>query len=258
MRPTFHVNPTAATLVASDPKRFRDPLFKPRFNVKDGKIDRRRVRTDCGRLTYPVQKGIPANPAGITGYSGLGLFRRWGPNVYMKVLIVRGCETEIACFKNLLIPDVACHFRRENNQVYVLWKKNGTSFFKGFVDDTDEAFPEPLFDLFTRALYMAKVERPERTALIQEARKSSKLYISGSVPHPWNTDNAWLEINNYVLRCDKNPTLCIPFLRHVRHDYEWRPWEGMHTVKQLLAELRRYDIQGYHVTPDYSAYCMPK
>ncbi|KFD61746.1 hypothetical protein M514_10973 [Trichuris suis] len=212
---------------------FTDPLFKPQFNARDGNIDRRRVWTQCGRLTYTVQNGVPSNPAGITGYSGRGLFRRWGPNFYTKVLIAM----------------------REKNQVYVLWKKNGTSFYEGFVDNFDEGFPKFLVDLFNKALYIGKVEGTEHTELIQEARKNLKLYISGSVPHPWNTDNAWIEISNYVFRCDKSPVLCKAFLKYVGKDYQWRPWANMHTTKELLAELKRSDTQRYRINANYSAFC---
>uniref|UniRef100_A0A5S6Q1Z0 Uncharacterized protein n=1 Tax=Trichuris muris TaxID=70415 RepID=A0A5S6Q1Z0_TRIMR len=209
-----------------------DPLFKPKFNAKDGKVDRRRVATKCGRGTYHVGKGMPYNPAGKTGYAGLGYFRRWGPNFYVKVLLTM----------------------KQKDQMYVLCKKNSSSYFEGFVDDVENEFPKNLQNLLEQYLYEDNVPEKERKMLIQEARKSSEQYLSGSIPHPWNTDNAWIEIINYLVRCEKNQKVCNAFVKHDREDHVWRPWSNVHTIRDMVVHLKRHQKHS-NITLEYSAHC---
>ncbi|KHJ46511.1 hypothetical protein D918_02825 [Trichuris suis] len=162
------------------------PFNRLEYNLYDEYIDRKRTMCCCKEHHYQMRDGLPANPAGRTGLSGRGLFPRYGPNHYMKILIVKTLEDG-----------------------YHMLTRNGSedindAFFEGFVDHPKDVFyPDELHSVLyfnLRGEYRddKKVER-----IMKKGRKNSVRVLSGSVPSYLNTDNAWVEGHIYVLFCEK-------------------------------------------------------
>ncbi|KHJ46705.1 hypothetical protein D918_03029 [Trichuris suis] len=214
---------------------FSDHNFNPAFNKVDGKVDRRRAKTKCGIPTYLVRSGLPLNPEGRTGYSGRGVLPRWGPNHLVKILLIW----------------------KQRGARFTIWRNGPDNFLSGFVDDLSSGYPKSIRDDFDEILRRANISEPERKKLLHKSEKTLKKVISGSMPHSWNTDNAWVEYHYYFLPCQKNEKLCNLLLAPTNKKYKWIHELSLHTFKQMKAQMK--EAMKPKLYPEqYSAFCKRK
>ncbi|KFD46505.1 hypothetical protein M514_12619 [Trichuris suis] len=240
--PSYKPTPWDAPCMAKQCDQTPGPFNRLEYNLYDEYIDRKRTMCCCKEHHYQMRDGLPANPAGRTGLSGRGLFPRYGPNHYMKILIVKTLEDG-----------------------YHMLTRNGSedindAFFEGFVDHPKDVFyPDELHSVLyfnLRGEYRddKKVER-----IMKKGRKNSVRVLSGSVPSYLNTDNAWVEGHIYVLFCEKARGLCEYGLRTLQADkgYTWVPWNrdaSIATIKRITKSLPEDDETKKELS-SYSIFC---
>ncbi|CDW59341.1 hypothetical protein TTRE_0000767301 [Trichuris trichiura] len=213
---------------------FTDPFFSPKFNKKDGKVDRRRIKTPCGQSEYLVRGGKPLNPAGPTGYAGRGLFPRWGPNVFVKALLV---------------------WKRKRS-TYFLVQENGYAYFDGFVNNVDKnPLPKNLRQFAKEGMTRSGYGAEQRLVIFDNVVDTMKVYLSGSIPHRWNTDNAWIEVFFFIIPCHKNKKFCKALTEQSHHQFQWKRLTHRITAS-LMADMLATQFKTkipYHA--NYTAVC---
>uniref|UniRef100_A0A5S6QK53 ADP-ribose pyrophosphatase, mitochondrial n=1 Tax=Trichuris muris TaxID=70415 RepID=A0A5S6QK53_TRIMR len=220
---------------------------KNEFNKRSSNmpVDRKRVRCCCTDHYYTVKDGYPLNPSGRTGLSGRGLFPRWGPNHYVKLLFVKqekvGKEVE-----------------------QFLLSLNGTenldnAYFEGFVDKPkQEFFPVDLREAIRHDLLTHFKDEEKVAKIMKKAFKRSVRVMGGSLPSHMNTDHAWVEGQVHMVPCEKNEEICKYGLTTVqtKQGYKWFFWDRKSTMKKtrLVAKTlpaddddTKYELTGYSI-----------
>ncbi|NXT42550.1 NUDT9 protein, partial [Pelecanoides urinatrix] len=165
-----------------------DKGFSPKFNEKDGEVERRSLNG-----LYVVENGRPRNPVGRTGLTGRGLLGRWGPNHAADPVVTRwkrdGSGNKIAhpvTGKNIL--QFIAIKRRDCGE----WAIPG-----GMVDPGEKISATLKREFEEEALNSLQKSPEEKAELEKQLHKlfSQEHFVvyRGYVDDPRNTDNAWME-----------------------------------------------------------------
>uniref|UniRef100_A0A5S6QK72 Uncharacterized protein n=1 Tax=Trichuris muris TaxID=70415 RepID=A0A5S6QK72_TRIMR len=168
-----------------------NPDFHPKFNEKDGNVNRRRAGASKKSGSYLIHDELPLNPAGRTGLTGRGMLPRYGPNHLVAVVFIWESKGNLSLLK------------RSSNSSYE------DSLFAGFVDDPDKhPLPHHLYKAAKEGL-MHKYDDAERIGKIMKKQKKKFIrLLAGSIPSQLETDNAWIELTVFVIPCQKTKLLC--------------------------------------------------
>uniref|UniRef100_A0A5S6QK49 Uncharacterized protein n=2 Tax=Trichuris muris TaxID=70415 RepID=A0A5S6QK49_TRIMR len=168
-----------------------NPDFHPKFNEKDGNVNRRRAGATkkCG--SYLIQHGLPLNPAGRTGLTGRGMLPRYGPNHLVAVVFIWKTKGNLSLLK------------RSSNSTY------RESLFTGFVDDPDKyPLPHQLYTTVNESLMHEYKDYKKVKKIIKKAKQNIVKLLAGSIPSELETDNAWTELSFFAIPCQKTKLLC--------------------------------------------------
>ncbi|XP_043401058.1 ADP-ribose pyrophosphatase, mitochondrial isoform X6 [Chelonia mydas] len=162
--------------------------FSPRFNEKDGQVERRSLSG-----LYEVENGRPRNPSGRTGLVGRGLLGRWGPNHAADPIITRWKRdssgnkiTHPISGKNIL------------QFVAIKRKDCGEWAIPGGMVDPGEKISATLKREFSEealnSLQKSRAEKEEMEKQMNRLFNQEHFVVyKGYVDDPRNTDNAWIE-----------------------------------------------------------------
>uniref|UniRef100_A0A5S6Q2Q2 Uncharacterized protein n=2 Tax=Trichuris muris TaxID=70415 RepID=A0A5S6Q2Q2_TRIMR len=190
--------------------------FNPKFNEIDGTIDRRRAKTKCGR----------------TGYSGRGVLPRWGPNHLVRLLF----------------------FWKMRGQIFTIWRKGKNRFFEGFADDVNNGYPKLIKKLLSESLFRANVSAAKINEMLSRSQKTLIKLASGTMPHKWNTDNAWVEYHYNVLPCHKNERLCLTFLSDQEANYKCAVEKSLSSLMDVMVSMKEVE-KNMIFDNQYSTFC---
>ncbi|XP_039217152.1 ADP-ribose pyrophosphatase, mitochondrial isoform X2 [Crotalus tigris] len=162
--------------------------FFPRFNEKDGQVER---RSHSG--LYKVENGRPRNPIGRTGLVGRGLLGRWGPNHAADPLITRwkrdgsGNKTAHPVSGKNILQFIAIK-RKDCGE----WAIPG-----GMVDPGEKLSAALKREFSEEALNSLQKTKAEKEEMEKHLNRlfNQELFVAykGYVDDPRNTDNAWME-----------------------------------------------------------------
>ncbi|KAG3264502.1 hypothetical protein H1C71_000786 [Ictidomys tridecemlineatus] len=162
--------------------------FSPKFNEKDGHVER---RSQNG--LYEVEHGRPRNPAGRTGLAGRGLLGRWGPNHATDPILTRWKRDSKGNTVNHPISG-------KNMLQFVAIKRKdcGEWAIPGGMVDPGEKISTTLKREFgeeaMNSLQKSRIERQELEKDLHRLFSQEHFVVyKGYVDDPRNTDNAWIE-----------------------------------------------------------------
>uniref|UniRef100_A0A1W7RAU8 Protein ced-11 n=1 Tax=Hadrurus spadix TaxID=141984 RepID=A0A1W7RAU8_9SCOR len=160
-------------------------------------IDRQSwMRTEDGiPLTYKLDsESVPQNPRGRTGLRGKGSLPRWGPNHYVIVIITRWQKSKYTIFGGKGVEFVVMRTERHdhitlpggfvsNENRYEVVR----SLFKS--DKVSEVWrdQEAMISFFTECSVPESEDDSDKDM-------KCELIIQGYMDDPWNTDQAWKEV----------------------------------------------------------------
>ncbi|KFD66688.1 hypothetical protein M514_02939, partial [Trichuris suis] len=177
-----------------------------KFNKKDGNVDRRMVRRMNRVLPkYKVSNGLPLNPFGRTGLAGRGYLPRWGPTHLVKVILVRKLIGTVAFLKALdELPFMDDAFAA------VVDNPSSNKLSKRVVAAVKKS-----------SRFREKTDAAER--VLRKAEKSAVKVAAETMPSPFDTDNAWVELSVYVIPCRKSAKFCTAVMedREIAKNYNW-------------------------------------
>ncbi|XP_056649791.1 ADP-ribose pyrophosphatase, mitochondrial-like [Monodelphis domestica] len=182
---------TAAAILAgpawADPQ-IGERDFSPKFNEKDGLVDRR-----SHNGIYEIENGRPRNPAGRTGLGGQGLLGRWGPNHAADPIITRWKRDNHG---NKVSHPVS---GKDILQFVAIKRKDcGEWAIPGGMVDPGEKISATLKREFgeeaMNSLVKSKAKKKELEEQLNKLFSQEHLMVyKGYVDDPRNTDNAWME-----------------------------------------------------------------
>ncbi|XP_012226821.2 ADP-ribose pyrophosphatase, mitochondrial [Linepithema humile] len=181
---------TAAALQGkpwADPE-INEPIFKPKWNAVDGKVNRRSFTGD-----YVVRAGgYPLNPVGRTGIVGRGLLGRWGPNHAADPIVTRWKRD------NTGAVEVDRHTGKRVLQFVAIQRRDSGEWAipGGMIDPGETVSTTLMREFMEEALNFLEKNDTEREGLENSITefftKGDEIY-KGYVDDPRNTDNAWME-----------------------------------------------------------------
>ncbi|KHJ46508.1 hypothetical protein D918_02821, partial [Trichuris suis] len=215
----------------------KSPVFHPKFNTIDGKVNRRRVKACGENLTYEVSDGFPLNPAGRTGLTGRGILPRYGPNHMMSVIFVWETAGKVSVLK------------KSSRNSYV------DGFITGYINDTEE---QPFADVPLKHIRKSLMQQFNDTEkvnkILKKARKRFVKLIGGSVPSSLETDHAWIELEMFLVPCKKTKKLCTYGLSKMQDEFGLRWYDvETHSVEEVnrnvttVIDSRQYDHGRYSI-----------
>ncbi|XP_065560998.1 ADP-ribose pyrophosphatase, mitochondrial-like [Artemia franciscana] len=164
-----------------------DKSFAPRWNEKDGNVDR---RSFIGY--YQVVSGRPLNPIGRTGIQGRGVLGKWGPNHAADPVVTRWACTDGGDIK----MDETTR-KRILQFVAIQRGDTGEWALPGGMVDPGEVVSETLKREFMEealnSLMLAESDKDDLKKKIELLFKHGDEVYRGYVDDPRNTDNSWME-----------------------------------------------------------------
>uniref|UniRef100_K7GG20 ADP-ribose pyrophosphatase, mitochondrial n=1 Tax=Pelodiscus sinensis TaxID=13735 RepID=K7GG20_PELSI len=162
--------------------------FSPKFNEKDGQVERRSLLG-----LYEVENGRPRNPGGRTGLVGRGLLGRWGPNHAADPILTRWKRDSRG---NKIIHPIS----GKNILQFVAIKRKdcGEWAIPGGMVDPGEIINATLKREFSEealnSLQKSRVEKEKVEKQMNRLFNQEHFVVyKGYVDDPRNTDNAWIE-----------------------------------------------------------------
>ncbi|KAK0167120.1 hypothetical protein PV327_004559 [Microctonus hyperodae] len=184
-------NPTQYTCIKGAPwedPNVDDPIFKPKWNMMDGNINR---KSYMGIYNIDAE-GYPLNPIGRTGIRGRGILGRWGPNHAADPIITRWKRNHN---KSIQLHEIT---KKPILQFIGIQRRDTLEWaIPGGMVDGDEKISMTLKREFLEEV-LNTLEKTEEQ--IQTLKNSiNELFLNGDkiyqgyVDDPRNTDNSWME-----------------------------------------------------------------
>lgn len=189
--PWHEYNPPKYNSELLKSKAFADPdipniNFKPRWNSKDGKINR---ISFLGR--YKIINGYPINPQKRTGLRGRGVFSRWGPNHATNLIVTRwkrnnGLKQYHDTTKKPILQFISIK-RRDCEE----WALPGDIIKDGekVLNALKRKFMEEVLDILDKN----RNNVPYLEIRVNNTFRKGTIVYKGYADDPRNTDNSWLE-----------------------------------------------------------------
>uniref|UniRef100_A0A5S6QK84 Uncharacterized protein n=1 Tax=Trichuris muris TaxID=70415 RepID=A0A5S6QK84_TRIMR len=185
--------------------------FNPKFNEKDGNVNRKSAGSVCHCGSYLIRDHLPLNPGGRTGLIGRGMLPRYGPNHLVGVIFIWESNGKLTVLK------------RSINSSYE------DSLLTGFVDDPDKhPLPLHLYESVKEGLMQKYMDDKKVKKIMKRQHKKFLKLLAGSIPSQWETDNAWIELTLFIIPCQKTKLLCrygLPLLKRER-GLDWYVEDG--------------------------------